>query len=89
MISLIFSHKIKFSRSNWLVRIETSPFTVIEERDKESTFSSTVDSALQFIKFNGNPSGFYVIDCTRKCYDTQIKEILKIKHKIDVFVSPP
>jgi hypothetical protein len=32
---------------------------------------------------------FYVIDCTKTYYDTQINEIMKITHKIDLFAPPP
>src|SRR5436189_282117 len=49
------------------------------------TFSSIDDFTAKFIEINGNPSFFYVTDCYRKHYDTQINEIIKSTHKISTF----
>ena len=46
------------------------------------------ESTSKFIEINGNPSSFYVIDCYRRHYHTQINKIIKITHKICIFVAP-
>ena len=45
------------------------------------------ESTLKFIEIKGNPSSFYVIDCYRRHYHIQINKIIKITHKIRIFVA--
>jgi len=53
---------------------------------RRSTFSWIDDFTPKFIEIIGNPSVFYVIDCARTHYDTQINEIIKISHQIIMFI---
>ena len=67
----------KWSRIHFLLMIiidQRRPFFLIDE------------STSKFIEINGNPSIFYVIDCYKTHYDTQINQIIKITHKISLLV---
>jgi hypothetical protein len=52
------------------------------------TLFSIDDFTSNFIEINGNSSPFYVVDCYRRHYDTQINEIIKITNKINPFDLP-
>src|SRR5437762_3595389 len=52
----------------------------------KSHFFSINDFTSKFIEINDNPSLFYIIDCYRKHYNTQINKIIKITNKINLFI---
>ena len=88
-----------FSATNWLSRTLIGQF-IFEtahlahhhppswSRWPRFTFFSINDFTSKFIEINGNPSLFYVIDCYRRHYDTQIIEIIEITNKITIYMSP-
>jgi len=83
----------EFSATNWLSQTLIGQFKLklqgLHSPSRatwpRSTFSSIDDFTSKFIEIRGNPSVFYVIDCIRIHYDTQINKIIKITHKINTF----
>jgi len=93
IISLIFSHKLTSSHSDWSVQTQCNSyphhhFFLHKQLDQEAPFPSINNFTSKFIEINGNPSILYVIDCTRTHCDTQINEIIKITNRINLFILP-